>query len=139
MSRLQTSDSKPGPVCVTVPAGEDDVTVLDLEGEIDPATAPDFKAALLQSTADGARRVVVDATRVTFMDSTGLHAVVVGHCELVRPGGSLTIACSDNVARATGGRTTGLRALGRSPRVKTESAARGCEPSLLVACRGSPC
>jgi anti-sigma B factor antagonist len=72
--------------------------VLDLEGEIDMATATDLKQALLRSIADGARRILVDATKVTFIDSTGLYALVAGHCELRRLGGSLTIACSDTVA-----------------------------------------
>ena len=98
MSSFQTVGFGLRPTCVKVLRDPDGVTVLDLEGEVDMATAPDFKAAMMQSIADGARRLVVDATKVTFIDSTGLFAVVAGHRELTRLGGSLTISCSEKVA-----------------------------------------
>jgi anti-anti-sigma regulatory factor len=83
MSSFQTVGFGLRPTCVRVLRDPDGVIVLDLEGEIDMATATDFQAAMLQSIADGARRLVVDATKVTFIDSTG---------------GLLTISCSEKVA-----------------------------------------
>jgi anti-anti-sigma factor len=44
-------------------------------GEIDVATAPLFREALLAATAI-ADRVVLDLSRVTFLDSTGMGAIV---------------------------------------------------------------
>ncbi len=87
----------------------DHVTILDLEGEIDIFTATEFKEALLQSLAGGARRVVVDATKVTFMDSSGLSVLIVAERRLRRLGGSLAVACSHNVERLL--RVAGLDAL----------------------------
>lgn len=77
----------------------DTVTILHLEGEIDIGSATDFKEALLQSIAGGARRIVIDATEVTFMDSSGLSVLIVGERRLHPLGGSLAVACSDRVRR----------------------------------------
>ena len=46
-----------------------------LEGEIDMATAP-FLGDALSEALDSAEGVVVDMAGVTFIDSTGLHALV---------------------------------------------------------------
>lgn len=48
---------------------------LQVEGEIDMASAPQLAEALSRlDRSDG--RVVIDLAGVTFMDSTGLHAVL---------------------------------------------------------------
>jgi anti-sigma B factor antagonist len=47
-------------------------------GEVDVDTAPRMRDALLEAIADG-EPVVVDLSSVTFMDSTGLSALVVAH------------------------------------------------------------
>jgi len=75
------------------------VTVLDLEGEIDVHTAPAFRDALLQAIDEGARRIVVDAAKVTFMDSTGLGVLVCGERRLPPLGGSLAVACAGRIGR----------------------------------------
>jgi anti-sigma B factor antagonist len=77
----------------------DNVTILDLEGEIDIYTATELKEALLQAIAGGARRVLVDATKVTFMDSSGLSVLIGGEQRLRPLGGSLVVACSKRVER----------------------------------------
>ena len=81
----------------TLPA--DGVTVLELEGEVDMHTAPAFKDALLEAIDDGAQRIVVDACKVTLMDSTGLGVLVSGQRRLSPVGGSLAVACSGRVGR----------------------------------------
>ncbi len=84
--------------CVQI-LSADNVTILDLEGEIDIYTATDFKEAMLDSIAGGQRHIVVDATKVTFMDSSGL-SVLVGGMQRLRPlGGDLSVACDDRVGR----------------------------------------
>ena len=69
--------------------------VISLSGEVDLYTAPEFKAQLLDVIAKGGKRIVVDFTDTTFIDSTTL-GVLVGGVKRLRPnGGQLTLVCSD--------------------------------------------
>jgi anti-sigma B factor antagonist len=71
-----------------------DATVLALSGELDIASAPELERALDELGPSNPRRLVIDLTDVTFMDSTGLRALLLarqrteqGDHELVlRPG-----------------------------------------------------
>jgi anti-sigma B factor antagonist len=98
LTRLQRGRVSDRQRCVEVLSAEH-ATILDLEGEIDILTATDFKTALLQSIESGERRIVVDATKVSFMDSSGVSVAISGQVRLRPLGGSLTIVCGDNVAR----------------------------------------
>jgi anti-anti-sigma factor len=53
-----------------------DTTVLTLSGELDIASAPALRRALDDFEASAASRLVIDLTQVTFMDSTGLRALL---------------------------------------------------------------
>ena len=69
--------------------------VIELGGEVDLYTAPEFKERLLQLIEEGKTRIVVDLTKATFIDSTTL-GVLVGGVKRLRPsGGSLALVCSD--------------------------------------------
>jgi anti-sigma B factor antagonist len=62
---------------------------------VDLYTAPDFKQKIIEVIDAGKRKVVVDLTRVTFIDSTTL-GVLVGAVKRLRPlGGSLELVCDD--------------------------------------------
>jgi anti-anti-sigma factor len=71
-----------------------DATVLALSGELDIASAPALERALDEFGASIPRRLVIDLTDVTFMDSTGLRALLlarqrtedVDHELVLRPG-----------------------------------------------------
>jgi anti-sigma B factor antagonist len=78
----------------------DDVGIVILEGEIDIYSAPEFKEVLVTGIEGGATRVIVDLSRVTFIDSTALGVLVSG-AKRVRPrNGSLDIVCTDeNIIR----------------------------------------
>jgi anti-sigma B factor antagonist len=78
----------------------DDVGVVTLEGEIDIYSSPQFKEVLLKAIEEGAMKVLIDLTDVTFIDSTALGVLVSG-AKRVRPrGGSLDIICIDeNIIR----------------------------------------
>jgi anti-anti-sigma factor len=52
-----------------------DVVVLSLQGEIDLATSAQIKEAAT-AASDNCRCLVFDLTRVSFMDSAGLHLLV---------------------------------------------------------------
>jgi anti-sigma B factor antagonist len=77
-----------------------EVGVVVLEGEIDIYSAPQFKEVLLNGIEGGARRVIVDLSDVTFIDSTALGVLVSG-AKRVRPrNGNLDIVCTDeNIIR----------------------------------------
>ncbi len=72
-----------------------DTHVIELGGEIDLYTAPEFKERMAEIIEEGKTRVVVDLSQATFIDSTTL-GVLVGGVKRLRPaGGSLVLVCAD--------------------------------------------
>jgi anti-sigma B factor antagonist len=53
-------------------------SVIALRGEIDVYTAPRLRQALIDLVEGGAKDIVVDMSRVDFLDSTGLGVLVGG-------------------------------------------------------------
>ena len=73
----------------------DGLAQVSVAGEVDLYTAPALKGALREAVDGGARRVLVDLTQATFIDSTTL-GVLIGAVKRLRPlGGELAIACQD--------------------------------------------
>jgi len=69
--------------------------VIALGGEIDLYTAPEFKERMVALIEDGKKRIIVDLSSATFIDSTTL-GVLVGGVKRLRPaGGSLALVCTD--------------------------------------------
>jgi anti-sigma B factor antagonist len=66
-----------------------------LAGEVDIQTAPEFERELLAAIEDGARELVIDLTRASFIDSSFLHALLRGQKRLRRRGGRISIVCGD--------------------------------------------
>ena len=75
-------------------APEDGVFVIAVEGEADMTTAVKFNESFFSAARSGVRRVVADLTGVTFIDTTMLNALVVGHRRMVRDHGSFAVVCS---------------------------------------------
>jgi anti-sigma B factor antagonist len=73
--------------------------VVSVAGEIDMATAPQFREQLSSVISGGARRVVVDLARVTFMASAGISVLIGTHRALVAESGSLVLASPSLAAR----------------------------------------
>jgi anti-sigma B factor antagonist len=69
--------------------------VIELGGEIDLYTAPEFKERMVELIDAGKNRIVVDLSDATFIDSTTL-GVLVGGVKRLRPsGGGLALVCTD--------------------------------------------
>jgi anti-anti-sigma factor len=49
---------------------------MELTGELDIGTGPDLEEAVVRALHEGARDVVVDLARTTFMDSSGLGSLI---------------------------------------------------------------
>ena len=67
------------------PTGNGD---LALSGELDALTVPDLNEVL--SARNGARHVTLDLSELTFIDSTGLHAIV-AYVQSREPDGTVTL------------------------------------------------
>ncbi len=73
---------------------EGDHTVLEVGGEVDVYTAPKLREKLVELVGEGHYRIIVDMTKVEFLDSTGL-GVLVGGLKRVRShDGTLALVCN---------------------------------------------
>ena len=69
------------------------VETLTVEGELDIATAPRMLAALNDALANMVAPLVVDLSRVVFMDSTGLALLMNARRRVMRLGHGFAIVC----------------------------------------------
>jgi anti-sigma B factor antagonist len=76
-----------------------DAFLVELEGEADLYTAPELKQELLHVIDNGARAIVVDLTRASFIDSTTLGVLLGGLKRLRSGGGRMVIVCGDRNIR----------------------------------------
>lgn len=77
----------------------DDAVVVKLAGEIDLSSSGLLTDQLQAIAGQGAVSVIIDATDVTFMDSTGLHALVEGKRMLHEKGSRIYLVPSQQVRR----------------------------------------
>jgi len=75
------------------------VRVITLRGEVDLATGPTLRAALLQELADGRVRIVVNLSHLAFCDSTGLSIFARFHQQCSAEGGWLRLAAPNGIVR----------------------------------------
>jgi anti-sigma B factor antagonist len=73
--------------------------VIEPQGEIDLATAPNLKAALDAAIDEGARYVLVDFADVAFLDSTGIGVLLSTERKLRPRDGKLIVVCDDPLIR----------------------------------------
>jgi anti-sigma B factor antagonist len=57
---------------------QENIAILELEGEINMYASPDFRDKLLLVCNEGVQEVIVDFSQVTFMDSSGVATLVEG-------------------------------------------------------------
>jgi anti-anti-sigma factor len=96
-------------------------TVIAPDGELDIARVGAFRAALSDAAREGAAAVVVDLSQVSFIDSSGLGALVELHNRLRRSGRQLAVVAPGGSAPAVLLDLAGLR--DRLPISETRGAA----------------
>src|SRR4051794_31526896 len=69
--------------------------ILDAGGEIHVSTAPEFSERLNAAIAEGKTALVLDFSRVEFIDSTGLSVLLNGLRRLTRRQGALSVGCTN--------------------------------------------
>ena len=74
--------------------------VLAIRGEADMATAVEFNQRFYQAARAGKLAFVADLSEVSYMDTTMLNALVVGHRRMTKEAGRFAVVCgSDAVYR----------------------------------------
>jgi anti-anti-sigma factor len=78
----------------------EDTTVVSISGSVDALTAPEVTNFLHSKIAGGQRRLVLDLSRVDFMSSAGLRAILAALKSSRQEGGDLRLAAAQpGVAR----------------------------------------
>ena len=85
----------------------DDLGVVSVGGEVDIFTAPQFKECMVELLDSGVRRLVIDLSEVTFIDSTALGVLIGGVRRVHGVGGAMALVVTSRpVERVLG--VTGL-------------------------------
>lgn len=71
--------------------GAEDVAVVKIVGELDLATAPRLREALVDLSKEGARQITIDLAEMEFIDSTGLSVLVAAWKRMRENGGDLAL------------------------------------------------
>ncbi len=78
-----------------------DACRLEVGGELDIATVNQFRTAIGRLMGTGCREIVVDLAETTFLDSSGLGALVWASHRLHAAGGALTVINPDEQVSKT--------------------------------------
>jgi len=72
---------------------EKDLPIIQLEGEVDVYTAPQLKQQMIGLLEGGAREMVVDLSRVDYLDSTALGVLIGGLKRMREMNGNMVLIC----------------------------------------------
>lgn len=97
--RTMTDNASEELLAVEIEQLANDVALIRLEGEIDISSAHLLTSQFTWVVSQGKSAVIVDATKVSFMDSTGLHALVEGKRALHEHGTRIFLVPSPHVRR----------------------------------------
>jgi len=67
--------------------------IIELEGEVDVYTAPQLKQQMINLLESGARELVVDLTKVDYLDSTALGVLIGGLKRMRERDGNMVLVC----------------------------------------------
>lgn len=84
---------------ISDPRVQSDVSVVALPGEVDLASAQEVRDTLLSTINRGGVHLVVDARAVTFIDSTGVNALIRARERAELVGGSLHVVSDASCVR----------------------------------------
>jgi anti-sigma B factor antagonist len=101
--------------------------LIELSGEVDLYSAPEFKDLVTKAIDHGKQRLVVDMSGATFIDSTTLGVLMSGAKRLNPGGGAVELICADERILKTF-RITGLDRVFRIYDTRDE-ALDGSEPT----------
>ncbi len=92
-------EAAPEPQIIRQTRTDDEVAVVEVQGEVDLATTPQLASALYEAAGTGLQ-VIVDLSAVTYMDSSGF-GTLLGATKKLRPGGETLylVGCSANIER----------------------------------------
>ena len=76
-----------------------DSSVLPLEGEIDLHVSPRIATSLAAIVKEKPKKLVVDMSKVTYIDSSGLAILIEGMQNVEAYGGRFALACLQDVVR----------------------------------------
>jgi anti-anti-sigma factor len=86
------SDQSPELLVIDVTQPSEGVYLVSLSGEMDIATGPEFTARIAELGSGGSHRVVVDLSGLTFLDSSGINALVSSARAIGTDGGEVVLA-----------------------------------------------
>ena len=69
--------------------------IYSLRGSLDLATAPSVRAALIGAASEGNHEIIVDLTKLEFLDSTGLGALIGAHRRALENGGKVRLVVGE--------------------------------------------
>ena len=78
----------------------DGIQVLEVAGEIDVYTAPQFKDAVNNIVASGQKHLIIDMSKITYMDSSGFGTLLSATKRLRPIGGTVNlVGCNRSIER----------------------------------------
>lgn len=72
---------------------EEELPLIELEGEVDVYTAPQLKQQMINLLESGAKEMVVDLTKVDYLDSTALGVLIGGLKRMREMDGNMVLVC----------------------------------------------
>lgn len=72
---------------------EKELPIIELEGEVDVYTAPQLKQQMISLLEGGSKQMVVDLTKVEYLDSTALGVLIGGLKRMRETDGNMVLVC----------------------------------------------
>jgi anti-sigma B factor antagonist len=95
---MPEAPEQPRPFAVTTRT-EESITIVEVSGELDAATAPELRSVLAPVSADRGRSLIVDLRGCSFIDSTGLAAIMHGTRPLQNGESNVALVCGEGSVR----------------------------------------
>jgi anti-sigma B factor antagonist len=73
----------------------DRARVIEVSGELDISSAPDFRNLVEARLGDGSRDLIVDLSKAQFIDSSGVQVLINAYKQLDENGARLLLVCTN--------------------------------------------